>query len=175
MKDKPKNISFFRRFLIALIIAAIFSVTLSELGYRLLGNTSRPPATIELIIPTGTAELVSAGEADPSIPEEIVFVIGDTLVVKNEDVVDHQLGPLWIPAGRNASLMMEQVNDYAYTCSFQPTEYLGLTIREPITWKSRISALGYALPPTLMFLLVYSFVVFPNKSNKKDDQVTVSA
>ena len=32
------------------------------------------------------------------------FVVGDTLVVKNEDSVEHQLGPLWIPAGSSASM-----------------------------------------------------------------------
>jgi hypothetical protein len=164
----PLVVPFLKRFLFLAAVSAVLVLGVSELAYRLQReDTSRAPKTVELIIPAGTAEQVAAGETAPSIPEEMIFVLGDTLLVRNEDSVDHQLGPLWIPVGKTASLLLDQASDYAYSCSFQPSQYMGLTVREAVTWKSRLAALWYGGPPTLMFLLVYSFVVRPLDSQPK--------
>jgi hypothetical protein len=162
MKADLYIIPLLRRSIILLIISILLVLGFSELSYRIFReDISREPTSIELKIPEGTAQKIAAGEVILDIPEELIFVVGDTLVVKNDDVIDHQLGPLWIPSGSMASLKMEQKNNYAYTCSFQSSQYLGLTVKEAVTWKSRLGALGYAAPPTFMFLLVYSFVMFP--------------
>ena len=159
------------RFLILFSVSAVLILVMSEVAfYFQKEDTSRPPKTVELVVPAGTAERVKAGDAVPSLPSEMIFVLGDTLLVKNEDIVDHQLGPLWIPAGTSASLVLDQAHDYAYTCSFQPTQYLGLTVKQPVTWRSRLGALLYGTPPTTMFLLVYSFIVKPlTPRNKKSN------
>jgi hypothetical protein len=156
------------RFLIALSISVIFVLVMSEVAFRLQKSTlSRAPQVIELVIPAGTAVKVAAGQLIPSIPEEMIFVVGDQLVVINDDIVDHQLGPLWIPAGTSATLPLTEKSEYAYSCSFQATQYLGLTVREALTWRSRLTALWYAAPPTIMFLMVYSFVLFPIKIDRE--------
>ena len=161
---QPIFMSILRRLLILTIISVAAVLLFSELSYRLLREeSSRAPETIEMIIPEGTAETVAAGLPEPSIPEDMVFVVGDILSVKNEDIVDHQLGPLWIPAGKTASLPMGQALNYAYSCSFRPSQYLGITVREPVTWSSRLGAVALAAPPTLIFLLVYSLVIRPIK------------
>jgi len=147
-----------------MLISILGVLTISELSYRLLReDTSRAPKTINLIIPEGTAKRVAAGQSEPSIPEDMVFMLGDILTVKNDDVVDHQLGPLWIPAGKTASLSMGEVSNYTYSCSFRPSQYLGITVREPVTWSSRLGAVALAAPPTMVFLLVYSLVARPIK------------
>jgi hypothetical protein len=153
-----------QRLAISLVLAMIIILGVSELVYRLQReDTSRPPQVVELLIPQGTGEKVANGEAMPGIPEEMIFVVGDTLLVRNEDQVDHELGPLWIPAGKTASLSLGKVNALAYSCSFQPSKYFGLTVKEATTWSSRLAALGYGVPPLAMFFLVYSFVLFPVK------------
>jgi hypothetical protein len=158
-----------RRIIVLLIISIALVLGFSELSYQIFReDLSRAPTTIELIIPEGTAQRIVMGESISDIPDEMIFVVGDTLLVKNSDVVDHQLGPLWIPSGSSASLKMEQQNNFAYSCSFQSSQYLGLTVKEAITWKSRLGALGYAAPPTLMFLLVYSLVLFPLKPQESE-------
>jgi hypothetical protein len=158
-----------RRIIVLLIISIALVLGFSELSYQIFReDLSRAPTTIELIIPEGTAQRIVMGEYISDIPDEMIFVVGDTLLVKNSDVVDHQLGPLWIPSGSSASLKMEQQNNFAYSCSFQSSQYLGLTVKEAITWKSRLGALGYAAPPTLMFLLVYSLVLFPLKPQESE-------
>ncbi|MBI4730688.1 MAG: hypothetical protein HY781_00895 [Chloroflexi bacterium] len=105
---------------ISLLVGILAAGIINEVSFRTQENQSRPPQTVELIIPSGTAELVKRGEQPPTIPETLVFVAGDTLVVRNEDIVDHQLGPLWIPAGSEASLSLSEVGNFADQCSFNP-------------------------------------------------------
>jgi hypothetical protein len=151
-----------RRLILMILLSVSAVLLVSELSYRLLREeSSRAPETIELVIPAGTAEKVRSGHPEPSIPEDMTFVVGDILSVKNEDSMDHQLGPLWIPAGKTASLPMGKANNFAYTCSFRPSQYLGIIVREPVTWSSRLGAVALAAPPTAIFLLVYSLVVRP--------------
>jgi len=159
---QPYLIPFFRRFILLIFVAAAAILLFSEIGFRLLReDVSRDPTTIELVVPKGTAERIAGGESNPTIPDDLVFIVGDVLVVRNEDVADHEFGPLWIPTGKSASLALDQANDYTYSCSFQPSNYLNLTVRNVINWRDRLGALWYGVPPTVMFLLVYSFVVKP--------------
>ena len=142
--------------------------------YFLRGDTDRVPTEIELVIPTGTAAKVAAGEPVPVIPDEMTFVLGDTLVVRNEDLVDHQLGPLWIPPDTKASLVLDAAQRYAYCCSFKTTRYLGLNVKQATTWQTRVVGLGFAVPPTTMFFFIYSLVLWPlNPDPKKDIKVRI--
>ncbi len=161
---------------IRLIITLFISMALVWVGsevafYFLKENTDRVPEQIELVIPAGTADKVATGEPVPSIPDEMTFVLGDTLIVKNEDSVDHQLGPLWIPPRSKASLVLDAADRYAYSCSFQTSRYLGLNVKQPTTWQTRLVALGYTVPATTAFLFIYSLALWPiNPKPKKPAQ-----
>jgi hypothetical protein len=145
----------------------------SEIAYFFLrADTDRPPQEIELVIPPGTAARVEAGEPVPAIPDEMTFVLGDTLVVRNNDLVDHQLGPLWIPPQTRSSLVLDAAQRYAYSCSFKTSRYLGLNVKQATTWQTRLVALGFAVPPTTMFFFIYSLVLWPlNPDPNKDKKV----
>lgn len=157
-----------KRFLLVLAVSLLFMGLLNEGAHLVLKEKyDRPPETVELVIPAGTSDKVEAGGEVPSIPSELVFVVGDTLKVTNEDRVDHQLGPLWVPAGTSASMLMENANKYALGCSFQPSRYMGIDVRSRTTAWSRVQAFSLATPPTAMFLFVYSLLIFP--LNKKDE------
>jgi hypothetical protein len=154
----------FRRLIITLLVALAVVWIGSEVAfYFMKESTDRAPVHIELVIPAGTADKIAAGEAVPSIPDEMVFVLGDTLVVRNEDSVDHELGPLWIPPHSNASLLLDTADRYAYSCSFQPSQYLGLNVKLPTTWETRLTALAYSVPATTVFFFIYSLVLWPIK------------
>jgi len=164
----------FRRFVTLLLISSALVWLVSEAAFQLQKDENdRAPQVYELVIPFGTAAEVSAGQKVPEIPEEMVFVVGDMLVVRNEDVSDHQLGPLWIPAGASASLLMEKAERTAYCCSFQNTKYLGLLVQESTTIGTRFAALALAAPATAMFLFVYSLIIWPLNPREKDKK-TVS-
>ncbi len=170
------NTTMFRKFVIRILIsgliAAVFVAIFNEVSYRFRKtNTDRAPKVIELVIPEGTAEQIASGEEATTIPDEMSFIVGDTLLVRNEDSVDHQMGPIWVPAGSSASLAMEEKNKYAYNCSFKSTQYLGLNVLPRTSLSSRLTALGLATPPTTMFLFVYSLIMFPldkGAGGKKD-------
>ncbi len=165
-----------RRLIISGIIGIVLSIAISEGAYQALrDDTDRAPQTVELVIPDGTAEQVEAGNAVESIPEKMVFVEGDVLLVKNEDTTDHQLGPVWVPPGTTGRLVMENVNNYSYGCSFQPSRYLGLDVRpRGASLTSRILALLFVAPPTIGLLTLYSTLVIPLRPKTPAPAVTTA-
>lgn len=160
----PLNI-LLKRLFVSLAIGLILGAAISEIPFIFLRETARPPQEIALVIPPGTAEQVARGEQPPSIPTDMIFVVGDTLVVRNDDAVDHKLGPLWIPANSSARLSLGQAESLAYECTFQPGNYFGLDVREPLTIGTRIYGILYAGIPMGVLIALYSFI-FPVK--KKD-------
>ena len=159
----PYLIPFLRRLGLLAVISVASVLLISEIAFRVMGNElSRGPETVTIVIPAGTAQKIAAGE-ESGIPTEMIFVQGDLLVVENQDTDNHVLGPLFIPAGQSASMHLDSTSDTAYECSFQTTRYFGLTVKEAITWRSRLNAVWYGAMPTMMLLLVYSLVARPLK------------
>lgn len=156
-----------RRVMIAIVIGLILGALITEIPFFFLQETARAPREVLLTIPNGTAEQVARGQQPPSIPSSLKFVVGDILVVKNEDSVDHKLGPLWIPANSSARLPLNEKENIAFECSFQPGNMLGLDVYEPLTLSTRIlGILSTGLPMAVLFAL-YSLVM----PVKKKEQV----
>ena len=154
-----------KRILLSMLIGLLVGVLISELSFIFLQETARPPREIVLTIPAGTAEKVARGEQPPSIPRDMVFVVGDTLVMKNEDNVDHNLGQLWIPANSSARLALNEEQNMAFECSFQAGSYFGLDVRQSLTWGTRIYGIFYAGIPLGILIALYSFVI-PSKKKE---------
>lgn len=149
-----------------LVIGLVFGLFVSEASFAFLkSEAGRAPSRIELVIPAGTAEKIARGETEESLPLNMVFVSGDVLVVRNEDSETHSLGPLLIPAGSSASLNLDQADNLAMSCSFQPSQYMGLDVREPVTFATRLYGLFFAGVPLGVMLGLYSFVVWPINSS----------
>jgi hypothetical protein len=158
---------YIKRFLLSALSALLFVGVINETAHLIQrSKTDRPPETVELLIPNGTAEQVAAGETPPAIPEELTFVIGDKLLVTNHDDVPHELGPLFIPAGTSASLNMDDANKYTLGCTFTPSKYLDFNVNPRTTSRSRLTAFALTGPPTAMFFFVYSLLVFPMKKTE---------
>lgn len=162
-------IQYVNRFLVVLALSVIAVWIVSELGILLQADESsaRAPQTVELTIPAGTAEQVAAGGEAFGIPEEMSFVLGDVLLVRNEDEAAHTLGPLFIPAGASASMPLNEVDHFALTCSFSASRYLGLSVRPPTTLLTRLLGIAFAAPPTAALIFVYSLIVFPIKPKEQ--------
>ena len=157
--------SVIRRLLFAAVFGVLIGVVVSEVPFLFLRETARPPREIVLTIPAGTSKQVARGEQPPSIPENMTFVVGDRLVVNNEDEVDHKLGPLWIPANSTAQLSLDQEQNLAYECSFQPGNYFGLDVRQPLTPRTRLFGIFYVALPMMILIALYSLVVTPKKND----------
>ncbi|RPJ21744.1 MAG: hypothetical protein EHM33_25325 [Chloroflexi bacterium] len=158
----PKNFVI-KRILFSVLLGLLIGALISEVPFLFLQETARAPREITLTIPAGTAEQIARGEQPPSIPENMTFVVGDRLVVRNEDSVDHKLGPLWIPANSSAQLALDQEESLAYECTFQPGQYFGLDVREPLTPSTRIYGIVYVALPMAILILLYSLVLAPKK------------
>jgi hypothetical protein len=158
----PKNFVI-KRILLSIGLGLLLGTLISEVPFLFLRDTARMPREIVLTIPAGTAEQVARGEQPPSIPENMTFVVGDRFIVRNEDSVDHKLGPLWIPANSSAQLSLDQEESLAYECSFQPGNYFGLDVREPLTPGTRIYGIVYVGLPLAILIALYSFVMPPKK------------
>lgn len=154
-----------KKLLFSAALGLLIGVLVSEVPFLFLQETARPPQEIVLTIPAGTADQIARGEQPPSIPENMKFVVGDRLVVKNQDAVDHKLGPLWIPANSSAQLSLDQEESLAYECSFQPTKYLGLDVREPLTLGTRLYGIFFVAVPMAIMIALYSLVFAPKKEN----------
>ena len=153
-----------KRILISMLLGIGLGFVLSELSFIFLHETARPPRDVVLTIPAGTAAEVARGEQPLSIPQDMIFVVGDTLVVVNKDSVDHKLGQLWIPANSSARLALNEEQNIAYECSFQPGNTFGLDVRQALTLGTRIYGVLYAGLPIGVLILVYSFVIPPKKN-----------
>jgi hypothetical protein len=157
--------SVIKKIIVSAVLGLLFGVLVSEVPFLFLQETARPPQEIILTIPAGTSEQIARGEQPPSIPENMTFVVGDRFIVKNEDSVDHKLGPLWIPANSSAQLSLDQEESLAYECSFQPGNYFGLDVREPLTLGTRLYGILFVAIPMSIMIALYSFVILPKKEN----------
>ena len=148
---------------VSLLVGILLAAILTEASYRFqMRDQDRSGKLITLLIPRGTGDQIKNGQPSPSIPKDMVFVVGDQLTVRNEDVVDHQLGPLFIPKGTSASLTFTQVGNLAYACTFLPEKYLGLDIKAPLTIYTRIMGiLSAGIPMGTLFALYVVFAIRP--------------
>ena len=154
-----------------MFVGLLIGAVINEVSFLFLRETARPPKVIELMIPNGTAEKVARGETPPTIPSSMTFVVGDTLLVKNDDSSDHELGPLWIPAGTSASLSLDAVQSYAYNCSFQPGQYFDLDVREALTPSMRFYGILYSGLPLGGLIALYALILPAKKKNDLKENV----
>ncbi len=176
---KSKYRPYLIRLSIALAISAVFVLAFNEITYYFLKEGSdRAPQSVQIVIPTGTAERVAQGEDVTTIPDELTFVVGDVLEVINQDTTDHQLGPLYIPAGRTASLALDIPEKQSYSCSFQSTQYLSLDVRAATTLGDRVIALTLGVPTLAVLLFLYSLAArpidFTGKNPAGDDRTALA-
>ena len=148
---------------VCLISGILIAAVLTEVAYRFQTHSeNRDGKQITLVIPLGTADKVKSGEPSPSIPADMVLVVGDELRVVNEDVEDHQLGTLFIPKGTSASITFSRSENLAYACTFTPEKYFGLEIKEPLTISTRlIGILSAGIPLGILMALYLVFAIRP--------------
>lgn len=153
----------FRRAGLAFVIGLVLGAVVSEGTFALVRENERPAQTFRLVVPAGTAELVKLGQQPPSLPAQMSFVVGDQLLVINQDSVSHQLGPIWIPPGSEGRLALDMVGQYADQCSFQTAKILNLDVQEPLTPWTRFEGAVIAGAPMGALFAVYALVAWPEK------------
>ena len=151
-----------RRIAVGMLAGLALGAGVSELTYAFLRQgEDRRPDVIEILIPQGTASRIEEGKPEPSIPATMDFIAGDTLLVRNQDSVAHQLGPVYIPAGSTATLPLLEPQDYQASCSFQPSHVFGLKVRPPLTLQVRILGILQAGVPIGFLFVLYGIFALP--------------
>ncbi len=164
MLSTPFRKQLFVRFLISFGIAVLFGILISEGSFQLMaGDEGRDPQVYEIIVPEGTAERVEQGLPVPSIPESMVFYEGDEIVVVNQDVTSHQLGPIWVPSGTSGKLSLDKPIHYDLACTFQPSNTLGLEVRSRLTTGIRVQGIIAIGIPSAVLLWLFSVIIYPIK------------
>ncbi len=170
MKRDLTRSEIYRRIGWSMLVGLLIGVVVSEVSFALLNDGStRAPEVVALDIPLGTAGRVARGQADPTLPSSMLFVVGDTLLVRNHDAVAHQLGPLFIPAGASASMNLADETGYHLLCSFEPSKYLQLSVQSPLTVTTRV--VGVLEAGLNVGFLISVYAVFAMPPRKKKEQV----
>lgn len=156
----------FARSVLGMLAGIAAGAIINEATFFFLRNgEDRTPQIIELNIPPGTALRVESGQPEPSLPDSMTFVVGDTLLVHNGDSASHQLGPLFIPAGASASLQLSTAQKYAAACTFQPTRYFGIDVEPALTLQTRaVGILQAGIPLGFLFILYGVFAFSSGKA-----------
>lgn len=82
------------------------------------GTPTRPPETLTYVIPSGTAARMEAGvRVDDVIPEYLELVVGDTIVVENQDNTTHRFGPIVVRAGETTEVKFYEAGRYQGACT----------------------------------------------------------
>ena len=101
-----------------LLLAAIATVVgLLFVATSCAGGSSGRSQTISYIIPMGTADKAAHGELISVMPNTVVFHVGDTIFVRNDDRADHVLGPYYVKAGESFELKYGTPGHMTGTCS----------------------------------------------------------
>ena len=70
------------------------------------------------VIPAGTKEKMDKGIFTQDImPEQVTVDVGDTVVVVNEDVVTHTVGPFTVRAGETQRMVFSEPGYYFGVCT----------------------------------------------------------
>lgn len=77
---------------------------------------ARAPRVVEFVVPPGTAARLAAGETVTIMPSHVSLRVGDTLRIRNDDVVDQSVGPYLVAAGETVEMTYGQTGRYEGFC-----------------------------------------------------------
>ena len=80
-----------RRALVRWLVA--ITVLLAPVVLTACGSGDEGPETIEIVVPLGTGDRLAAGENVVLMPARLELRVGDVLYIRNEDLVEHSVGP----------------------------------------------------------------------------------
>lgn len=112
--------------LMLLAVAGLF-VVVTSVG---LSQFVQRPEGVErvVVIPSGTAERLAAGEDVALLPDDLHFRLRDRLVVVNEDVASHQVGPFTVASGQRLERRFSEAATVEGFCSLHASGRITIEI-----------------------------------------------
>jgi hypothetical protein len=109
-------------FLLAGVLMVVGAVGLT----RIVGQPEG--AERRVVIPVGTADRLDRGEDVEIIPADLRLRLRDRLVVVNEDVVAHQVGPYRVASGQTLQTRLSEAATVEGFCSLHPSGRITIEI-----------------------------------------------
>ena len=95
------------------------------------GATGTPDTTVqEIVVPRGTMEKLEQGEEVAVMPTELRFEVGDSLRIRNEDVVAQAVGPYRVAAGDEFEITFGSPGRFEGVCPLAEGERYEIVITE---------------------------------------------
>ena len=89
--------------------------------------------TVTYVIPRGSSERLAAGQEVVQFPDELVFTVGDTLIIENQDDEVHAFGPFIILPQTTLTKRFTTARVYRNACTFHQDRQMTLTVN-PAPW-----------------------------------------
>ncbi len=89
--------------------------------------------TVTFTIPPGTAQQLAAGNQVITLPNELTFSVGDTIVINNQDDAVHTFGPFTILPNTTLTKQFRTVKTYQSSCTFHKDQQMMLVV-QPAWW-----------------------------------------
>lgn len=93
---------------------------------------SNPEKELWVVIPLGASELSMHGISEDLIPSEIRLQVSsrNRLIIQNNDVRDHNIGPFFVRAGETIRQEFSQPAIYEGTCSIRASDEINIIVEE---------------------------------------------
>lgn len=85
---------------------------------------------IEIVVPLGTGERLDRGEVVELMPAELNLKVGDTIRIRNDDVVFQEVGPYFVAAGQEFELTYGAPGRYEGICPLSGNQPYVINITE---------------------------------------------
>lgn len=91
---------------------------------------ANPSKEYWIVIPQGAYELAMHGTGEELVPDEIRLQVSgrNRLIIQNNDVEDHNIGPFFVRAGETIRQEFTQPATYQGTCSIRHTDEITITV-----------------------------------------------
>lgn len=112
------------------LVAALAAVALAAVAGCGGDTSDEEGRVVEIVVPLGTQERLDRGEDVVVMPAELRFEVGDTLLIRNEDVVDQSVGPYEVRAGQEFELSYGAPGRYEGMCPLSEGDTYEIVITE---------------------------------------------
>lgn len=94
------------------------------------GGDEHESRVVEFVVPDGAAARIARGERVAIMPDVLELRVGDTLRIRNEDVVGATVGPYYVEAGREFTLTYGAPGVFTGACDYSEDGTFRIVVRE---------------------------------------------
>jgi hypothetical protein len=80
-------------------------------------------------VPLGTGARIDAGETVELLPRTLEVSVGDTLEIRNQDIVAHEVGPYGVAAGQTVRQTFSTPGTLQGMCTLHPDGEITIVVR----------------------------------------------